>query len=281
MSQVSGDYEKSARQNTEEQIKKVVPRELLPSSGYAPIPGIYDIGWKEWMDLSYADWVKDMRKTDDEIINENRQWVLRLAPLIANGEFSLEQLKEWELQSYLTTDAFPIRIASHAFQNLNNKEVRDIILRHVSEEVGHAELKADFLVNAFGMDREKEVWNGKPLVAGRADMSVEDTTMEALRKENPILSYATIPFMERILPSLNQLMGRALREHYGFKDDILGFYDLHTYVDIYHERLGLYLMAKYATTKLGQELFQKAIEAIRRNIINVNREGYTILHKLK
>ncbi|MDA4129195.1 MAG: iron-containing redox enzyme family protein [Thaumarchaeota archaeon] len=274
MSEVTDEFEVNARRVTEEQIKAVVPRDLLPNGAYAPVNGIYDIGWKEWMNLPYADFAREMRDFDDSVIRENREWILRLAPMIEKGELSKEEIRLWELENFLTVDSFPIKIASHVFHNLQNREVKDIILRHTSEEVGHGELKADFLVQGFGMDRVRDIWNGKQLVSRKANFADANPKVEELGKISPALAYATVPFAERSLPMLNQIMGRALRKQYHFPDSILGFYDLHTYVDIYHERLGLYVMAKYGGGKKGQELFRDSVETIRRDQAEIFRAGY-------
>lgn len=279
MSEVTDEFESSARRTTQEQIKAVVPRELLPNGAYAPIRGIYDVGWKEWMDLPYADFAREMRAYDDSIVKENREWVYRCAPMIQKGEFTREELRLWELENFLTVDTFPIKIASHVFYNLENREVKDIILRHTAEEVGHGELKADFLVQGFGMDRVRDIWNGKQLVSRKANFADATPKVEELRKINPGLAYATVPFCERTLPTLNQLMGRALREVYGFQPGALGFYDLHTYVDIYHERLGLYIMAKYGADPRARELFRDSVENVRMNQIEIFRSGYEALKK--
>ena len=277
MSGVAEDYEATTRQQMEEQLKAVVPRDLLPNGAYAPLPGIYDVGWKEWMNMDGADFVKEMRRFDDSIIKENRDIILRLAPIIEKGELTLEQLKLWELENFLTVDSFPVKIVSNVFENLENREVKDIILRHTSEEVGHGELKADFLVRAMGLDRVRDVWHGKPLISKRINFADPNPAVDELRRASPPLAYATIPFCERSLPILNQIMGRALRKVYGFPDGVLGFYDLHTYVDIYHERLGLYIMAKYATNARVRELFRNAVEAIRASHVEIYSAGYQAL----
>jgi pyrroloquinoline quinone (PQQ) biosynthesis protein C len=285
LSSLSEEYERSAREDTQISLETVVPRDLLPNGAYAPIPRIYDVGWKGWMDLPYTDFVREARTLDDGLIHDGREFALRLAPMISKGELSLEQLRIWESQNFLTVDDFAINIVRNVFNNLQNKEVRDIILRHTSEEIGHAELKADFLVGAFGMDRVKDVWCGSDLISKNAtessDLDSETSELTTLRKESPIVAYAVIPFLERNLPTLNKLMGEGLRKHYGFKSDLLGFYDLHTYVDIYHERLGLYLLAKYAKSRKVQEMFLDAVQSIRKSNIEFNRAGYEVLSKMK
>jgi pyrroloquinoline quinone (PQQ) biosynthesis protein C len=104
---------------------------------------------------------------------------------------------------------------------------------------------------------------------------------QKLDKENQVLSYALIPFLERCLPTMNRMIGDGLRKHYGFESRVLGFYDLHTYVDIYHERLGLYLIGKYATTKKQQWMVREAVEESRMARIESNRSAYHELIRAK
>lgn len=282
MNTLTEDFEKEARQKVQPKLSTVVPRDLLPNGSYAPLPGIYDIAWKEWLDLPAADFVKEMRRLDDSITHENEEWVYRSAPMVERGELTMEQLKRWELRGFSNVDGFAIDIVRHVFDNLGNKEVRDIILRHAAEEVGHSEIKADFLVNAFGYDRVKDIWEAeRPKNDKRHSVTAVTKAIKELDKENPVLSYATIPFMERCLPTMNRMMGIGLRKHYGFESKVLAFYDLHTYVDIYHERLGLYLLGKYATTKRQQDLFRRAVEESRKIRIESNKKAYYELLKVK
>jgi pyrroloquinoline quinone (PQQ) biosynthesis protein C len=282
MNALTEEFEKEARLKVQPKLSTVVPRDLLPNGSYAPLPGIYDIAWKEWMDLPAADFVREMRKLDDSITDENEEWVYRSAPMVERGELTLDQLKRWELRGFSNVDGFSISIVRHVFRNLGNKEVRDIILRHAAEEVGHSEIKADFLVTSCGYDRVRDVWGSqRPSSDKRHSVSAMTRKVRELEKENPVLSYAIIPFLERCLPTMNRMMGIGLRKHYGFESKVLAFYDLHTYVDIYHERLGLYLLAKYATTKREQQLFREAVEELRKTRIESNRKAYYELIKSK
>ncbi|MCS7142245.1 MAG: iron-containing redox enzyme family protein [Aigarchaeota archaeon] len=266
----SEDYEKSARKVTQKGLRRLIATELLPNGAYAPVKGIYDIGWREWESLPAADYVRELRRLDDELIKENETWILGLAPLVYKGELNLEQIRLLEFESYINAnDTLALRIAAHAFDNSKNREIRDIILRHASEETGHGELKADFLVNAFGMDLEKDIWNGTSALEdyNRERVYLEGTNeaLKRLKKASPPLAYAIIPFLERCLPRLDRMKAEGYRKQYGFPAKYLTFFDLHTYVDIYHERLGLYVIGKYATTRELQDLVRDAVLASREN----------------
>ncbi len=283
--EVTEQDERIGREETQKKISAIVPRELLPNGSYAPVPGIFDIAWKGLLDLPAYDFVRSMRELDNSIIKENEEWALRLAPMCIRGELTIEQIKQHELFTFKFTDAFPISIARNVFENVRNREVRDLILRHANEEMGHSELQVDFLERGLGITRQ-EVYDSAPLVsatapnAGSSDhkagfFGADTEEMIALRKESPELAYALVPFQERVVPKQMRLMGRALREKYGFKDEhALGFFDLHSYIDIYHERFGVYIMAKYGTNKRSQELFRAALEDRRRVLVNSHRSAY-------
>ncbi|MDW8092076.1 MAG: iron-containing redox enzyme family protein [Nitrososphaerota archaeon] len=282
----SKDYEVQSRRTTQRSLEPLVPKELLPNGAYAPVKGIYDIGWKNWENLPAADFVRELRRLDDEIIRENEEWVLGMAPLVHKGELNLEQVKLLELENYINiNDEFALYIAKYAFSNSRNREIRDIILRHSAEETGHGELKADFLVQAFNMDLERDVWNARSVLEREDKEHIKlynpNDPLKRLEKLSPPLAYATTPFLERSLPRQERLKAEGYRKQYGFPAKYLTFFDLHTYVDIYHERLGLYVIGKYATTRELQDLVREVIVVSRENRIKGAVSLYNYLMKLR
>ena len=269
------EYERHARQKTQIELDGIVRRELLPNGSYAPVEGIFDIGWEGWKELPAADFVKHLRELDNSITRENEMWIMGLAPLIAKGELDRDQLREWALNYFHHVDTFAIEIVEHVFHNLEDREVRDIILRHASEEIGHGELMADFLEHGFGLNRVRDVWGSKPRDREtRSILTLKTPELASLLKSSPPLAYATIPFFERHLPKQNFMLAKGLRKHYRFPSNVLGWFDLHSYVDIYHERFGLYVIGKFATSKKDQELLQDAVEANRRVLISSSQDSY-------
>ncbi len=273
---ITEEDEKIAREQTQKKLRAVVSRELLPNGSYAPVPGIFDIAWKGLSELPAYDFLKSLRELDNDIIKSREQWALRCAPMLERGEFTFEQMKAFEIHAFKFTDLYPITIARNVFDNLKNREVRDLILRHSAEEMGHSELQADFMVDGLGMNR-LEVWDAVQLgnSSGRAGFFGGDSSeVTELRKDFPELSYAIVPFIERVVPRSMRMIGNALRKQYGFKDSMLGFFDLHSYIDIYHERFGAYILSKYATDKRAQELFITALEERRKNEAESHMNAY-------
>ena len=259
----------------------VVPRELLPNSSYAPLKGIFDLGWRAWQDLPASDFVRQLRKMDDGLIRENREWIFQLAPLIANSELSLEQFRAFLPGYFKLVDRFAITIVKNVFGVLKNREVRDIILRHAAEENGHSELFADFCSGALRLDRARELWMpADAKKAGNETSGWYDKPGAALAKSNPELAYALIPFTERSLPRQHEILAVALRKVYGFKSKDLAFFDLHRFVDIYHERFGLWVLGKYATKKSSQELVSEAVQSMRAGQIKWARGAYDTIMRM-
>ena len=275
MNELGLEYEKHARQKIQKQLSQTVRRELLPNGSYAPVAGIFDIGWEGWKDLPAGDFVRRLRELDNDITRENEMWIMGLAPMIEKGQLDREQLKDWALNYFYHVDTFAIEIVEHVFHNLRDREVRDVILRHAAEEIGHGELMADFLERGLGLDRVREVYGNKPQDRGmRSILTLETPELKKLLKQSPPLAYATIPFFERHLPKQNNMLARGLRKHYGFSSNVLGWFDLHSYVDIYHERFGLYVIGKHAESKKDQELLLTGVEANRRALISSSQEAY-------
>jgi pyrroloquinoline quinone (PQQ) biosynthesis protein C len=275
MQELELEYERKARKSTQKELGNTVKRELLPNGSYAPVAGIFDIGWEGWKELPAADFVRKLRELDNDITRQNEMWIMGLAPMIERGELDLAQLKDWALNYFHHVDTFAIEIVEYVFDNLADREVRDIILRHAAEEIGHGELMADFLERGLGLDRNRDVYGTKPKHRKmNSILTLETPELRKLLKVSPALAYATIPFFERHLPKQNNMLARGLRRHYGFASNALGWFDLHSYVDIYHERFGLYVIGKFARKKQEQELLQSAVEANRRILISNSQESF-------
>jgi pyrroloquinoline quinone (PQQ) biosynthesis protein C len=232
---------------------------------------MYDLGWKGWEDLPAADFVKQLRKWDDDFMRDHlgQPWSLSFAPTIEQGELTVDQVKFYAQQHYLGIDTLVERIAKGIVENARNRLVRDLAARHLSEEAGHSTLWEDFCVHALGMDRVRDLWEAKPF-DGFSATGMKEVRHELVKQymsgdseADPALRYSLIPFAERHLPRRNAILAKAFRKVYGFPDRSLTFFDLHTYIDIYHERIGLYIIGLYATTKKKEDMVIKLLETRR------------------
>lgn len=255
-----------------------VPRELLPNTAYAPLKGIFDLGWTAWEELPASDFVKKLRRLDDSIIKENSEWIFQLAPMISKSEISIDQLRFYAPMYFKLVDKFSTLISENALHLLRNREVRDIVLRHTAEEVGHSELFADFCTNALGLNRGTDLWAKADLPEDRE--SAWYSAGASLASSAPELAYAVIPFTERSLPRQHDIMARALRAVYGFESRDLSFFDLHRFVDVYHERFGLWILGKYARERKIQEKIVELVEAMRSAQVSWARNAYDQIRKI-
>lgn len=260
-------YEREIRPRVEAQLidSGLCPRELLPHGAWAPMRGMYDLGWKEWENLPAAGFVKELRRWDDDYSKEvaNDPWAMDFAVMISRGELSLDQLRFYTAQHYIGIDPFVETLAKAVLQNAPNRDVRDLAARHLAEETGHSSIYEEFCVRGLGMNRERDLWEAKPVVR----KGVKDTLFSQMMHahiDDAAVTYAMIPFGERLLPKRNAMLAKAYRKVYDFPDDTLTFFDLHTYIDIYHERIGLWLLAKYAITNEQQERATQLLQGARK-----------------
>jgi hypothetical protein len=240
-------------------------RELNVLGTYTPVKGIYSLGWDKWKEEPAAELVIKLKRWHDGFSKDHSSepFYPIFGPLILNGELNHSDLVI--LFKYLmavTSQNFVFEGVSHARAHLlGAREVRDIIARHLFEEVGHNEMLAEFMVGAFGMDRVREV---NPL----ADPTNFDDDMlklyikfKSLNESGHFVELAAASMlMERYIPRPHRQMAIGFRKHYNVPNKFLTFFDIHSYIDIYHERFGSYILAKYAIKKELQDMATKAYE---------------------
>ena len=237
-------------------------RELNLSTGaYVPVKGIYKLGWNEWKKFPAADFVEELQAWHYEFLRDHRQepYYPFFASAIKNGELTLEQLKFVWRDFYYRADSI---VENYAYQIARAKpyrEVRDMIARHVFEETGHGELLADFLVKGFGMKRD-ELYLGQPAV--KQVSKFQDFWKKIFTRGHFVEAAAALALYEEEVPKAMRSVNEGLRKHYGLTGDSVIFFDIHTYIDIYHKRFGEYILAQYATTKELQEIAREAFVVV-------------------
>lgn len=254
-------------------------RELNVLGTYTPVKGIYSLGWDKWKEERAADLVIRIINWHEGFSRDHAKepFYPVFGPLIYNGELKREDLVIFfKYLMGVTSQNFVFEGISHARAHLlGAREVRDIIARHLFEEVGHNEMLADFMVGAFGMDRISEV---NPL----ADpMNFDDDLLrlyvrfKSLNESGHFVELAAASMlMERYIPKPHRQMAIGLRKHYNIPNKYMTFFDIHSYIDIYHERFGSYILAKYATKKELQEMAVKAYETAVVNRYNSWKKLY-------
>jgi hypothetical protein len=264
----------------DESYEKQYQRELTVAGSFVPIQGIRDLGWKGWQLLPGADAVREIIKWHNGFIREHsgEPYYLFLHKLIKNGELTSDELGRYYSNYYgFVNNMFPwegiICTRMQEMCQLEEKdpvgvrEVRDLFRTHFYEETGHEELLADFCTKALKLDPVKDLYlPGNYLrESSKGYLKASHDYFRRVYSERHYAVAAVLMFAERDLPKPHRIIRKALKTEYGIADRDLNYFDIHSYIDIYHERYGQYIIAKYATTKQLQEevgsLFQEITKA--------------------
>lgn len=244
-------------------------RELHPSGTYTPVKGIFSLGWSGWKDQPAADFVRELVEWHDGFSRDHSSepFFPIFGPLIEKGELSKQELKTFF--TYLmavTSQNFIFEGVSHFRAHLlGAREVRDIIGRHLFEETGHNEMLAEFVAGYFKMDRIREVDPLADFNKFNKDQYEMYLRFRALNERGHFVELAAASMLlERFIPRPHRQMALGLRNHYDVPNRLMTFFDIHSYIDIYHERFGTFILAKYATKKNLQDL---ARDAFKKGII--------------
>ncbi|MGI0092226.1 MAG: iron-containing redox enzyme family protein [Nitrososphaerales archaeon] len=275
------EYEREVRREFEPLFDRQLPRRDVGIHGnYLPSLDIYSIGWRGWRDLPAADFVASLTGWHDGFIRDRRDepFFPFFSPLIYNGELSPSELRtHFELTSGQANLPFYYEGIAHFRAHLAGlREIRDFIAWHLFEETGHNEMLGDFMEGYFGMNRKDEVHPlSDPLKIMEKDRAKYERLQrfKALNVKGHFVEVAAAAMLrERILPKTNRLNSIGLRKHYDVPDRYMVFFDVHRFIDIYHERFGQYILGKYATDKdlqqraesIFKDLVQKEYEADKR-----------------
>ena len=246
---------------TDVEYEKKYDRELGLAGAYLPVKGIRGLGWAGWRDLPAADVVKDMIEWHNGFIREHisEPFYLLFHQMIEKGELSLDELSVYYSKYYGFIDnMFPweglVTVRLQELSQLDEadpegvREIRDLFRTHFYEEIGHEELLADFCEQALKLNRVKDVYLPN-LAKGEGYLKTSRDLFKMIYGERHFTEAAVLMFAERDLPKSMRRTRLGLSKQYGFADRDLNYFDIHSYIDIYHERYGSYIIAKYATSK--------------------------------
>jgi hypothetical protein len=257
-------------------------RELNIAGAYTPVKGIYALGWQGWKDQPNADFVEALIDWHNGFLRDHASdpFYPEFSPLIYKGEIELEDLKRYHKRLMVSTsEVFMFEGLAHARAHLiGAKEVRDLIARHIFEETGHNEMFADFMVGVYKMDRVKEVYPlTDPTNFDRPLFDWYKAVIARNAKGHFVEVAAASMLMERWIPKAYKKISEGLRKHYQIPNQHLTFMDIHTYIDIYHERFGAYILAKYAGTKELQDAAENAFKSSVEGLYNNTKLAYDLL----
>jgi len=178
---------------------------------------------------------------------------------IHTGEAPVDQIRRYLTYQYYNTRETVARILNRAGRAPND-EIRDMLIRHASEELGHPEM-ALRTAEHFGMDPEAIARAPVPFwidyqVSWKWRMSclgsfAENAAAVAVAEEGPF-------------PYQCEKVREGLRRHYGVADErLLEYFTVHMMADKDHKENGRRILLRHATT---EELRAKALTAARRNL---------------
>jgi len=267
-------------------------RQINPSGSYNPVRDLYSLGWKGWQNLPAADFIQELREWDEGFLKDHRDEpftpVIDISRLVWDGELTLEELRKEQIARFVNADnLFPAEgIAIHRAYAMGAREIRDVILWHMYEEMGHSDVLADNLVNLYGLDRQNDLY--RPADELREELlssatykfrtNSEDSSPPAsyfhAYRDGPLVLAGMYMFQERFAPGPIKRTRESLRRQYGFPSKHLTFWDIHSYIDIYHERLGMYVLGKFATSRDVKEIVMKQLQAGRMKQYEMARDKY-------
>jgi pyrroloquinoline quinone (PQQ) biosynthesis protein C len=264
----------------DESYERQYQRELTTAGSYVPVQGIRDLGWTGWRELSGADTVREIIEWHNGFIREHsgEPYYLFLHKLIRDGELTLDELRRYYSNYYgFVNNMFPWEgIICTRMQELCQleekdpngvREVRDLFRTHFYEETGHEELLADFCEKALKLDPVRDLYLPANYIkqTTKGYLKASHDYFRKIYSERHYAVVSILMFAERDLPKPHRIIRKALKSEYGVPDRNLNYFDVHSYIDIYHERYGQYILGKYASTRqIAQEaisLFQEIMKA--------------------
>lgn len=261
-------------------------RELNTAGSYTPVKGIYSLGWKGWQDQPHADFVRALMDWHNGFIRDHSSEIFYpdFSPAIRKGEPSMDDLRKiFESLLPRATEIFMWEGMAHTKAHIMGaREARDLIARHLFEETGHAEMMFDFVAGAFHLDRVRDLYPLNNPYNFSEPLKKWYKNVQKRNAEGHFLEVAAASMLsERWIPKAYNMIGDGLREHYKIPNQYLTFMDVHSYIDIYHQRFGAYLLSKYADDK---DLRQKAEDEYKnsmKGLFEYNRSVYETLDMSK
>ena len=274
----------------EDAIKKAseMERERASWSHMPILEELYKPGWKEWESMPGSELIRELAAWEEGVNRDYRgePWFPKIHanPYIWRGELKPEQLREVEYRHYTNvTNSIP----STAFATVRayldgNKELRQLTNWWHFDEETHEEMKEHVLVHQFGYSKEKmqaEAQKQLALLKNEEVREMDAATLRAVNRftamrDGPAILVGAIILQERENMWTSQNSRKALEQHYGYTNDALLFVNIHTYIDVFHVRLGEYIIGKYARTNDDQELVRIMFQSQKMKQMERSRQFY-------
>lgn len=168
----------------------------------------------------------------------------------ATGKLSKEHLSRWAENHYHYVGPFADYLA-YVYANMPDKhtDAKDFLLQNMYEEEVGGDRHTDLLIRfaeACGTTRER--------VENPDNMSPTTRLLQSwcyatAMREHPVVAVAGLVVgLESQVPSIYRKQTPKLREHYGFTDEEVEFFDLHIVSDEIHGERGYQIVLELADT---------------------------------
>ena len=170
----------------------------------------------------------------------------------ASGRLSRSHLARWAENHYHYVGPFADYLAYVYARTIDNgkfTEAKDFLLANMYEEEIGGDRHTDLLIRfaeSCGTTRERVVDpdNMSPTTRG-----LQSWCYAVAMREDPVVAVAGLVVgLESQVPSIYRRQTPTLREHYGFSDEELEFFDLHIVSDEIHGERGYQIVLQHADT---------------------------------
>ena len=170
----------------------------------------------------------------------------------ASGKLSRAHLARWAENHYHYVGPFADYLAYVYARTIDNgkfTEAKDFLLANMYEEEIGGDRHTDLLIRfaeSCGTTRERVVNpdNMSPTTRG-----LQSWCYAVAIREDPVVAVAGLVVgLESQVPSIYRRQTPTLREHYGFSDEELEFFDLHIVSDEIHGERGYQIVLQHADT---------------------------------
>ena len=170
----------------------------------------------------------------------------------ASGRLSRAHLARWAENHYHYVGPFADYLAYVYARTIDNgkfTEAKDFLLANMYEEEIGGDRHTDLLIRfaeSCGTTRERVVNpdNMSPTTRG-----LQSWCYAVAMREDPVVAVAGLVVgLESQVPSIYRRQTPTLREHYGFSDEELEFFDLHIVSDEIHGERGYQIVLQHADT---------------------------------
>lgn len=189
--------------------------------------------------------------------------------LLMSGKATTEQRKVHAVQWYFHTVVFPNALAN-LLSRCKIPQMRAALSEGLYEEYtglitqtkAHLELYFDY-TNTLGITRDSLEQHAY-MTPGTG--SLVNWYLYCTSQLDPVVGIASLAVTAEGQninlpgdPGASGMMGTALKQHYGYKTEDLGFWNVHDNADEEHSGTGVKLVVKYAGSELQKEMVRAAI----------------------